>query len=678
MKKKVLSAVLSAAAAMMLLAGCGDTAPATTAATDAPAEAASEAPAEAPAAEEPAAETVEAAAIPTDYKYYFPMDAAAPEVHRAVQDTAAGTVSIDDSKEVTYIPGAVGQAAYTDGTAGLKLDVNGVGTTYTVSYWLYATRFANYMPTLQFGPDIHGDATGGQHYTNITRSEWNPDGPSFPCVWSYDQAAEGSPWPNWAPDEPGEHLKEWMNITLTVDESELSEDGTLAIGHLYVNGEELKGYDGDGNERPVYITKGSMSASDNFDFLLGVNYWDSIFKGAFDEVYVYDRVLDPAEVKGIYAAGDTSVAFEEPERVITVEANPDALETLGTTDLTMGFWSDFSSAIPLEDGKTKIVTLKNYSDGLNSWDNYVLAFTNEETKAHENPNETGNADHKEYGVMRADAYAWIGDKNSADDTETFQFEYSWGNWNTWAQSVMADADVTLKVTRNGDTIQVEADNVDFNGTSNTMKGTMKCDLKPEDPCYMVITGEASYIEINSVKDQILVEADAAAVDHVGSTELTGAFWSDWTDGYELKDGDTRTVKLTNYSNGANNWENFVLAFCNTQTKGHEAPADQDPAYAEYAVLRADAYGWGDASYEGTFETSWGDDWAGWLEMMKDADVTVEISRDGGVINVKETFVGADGSEWTESGVVKSTMTAESPVYFFITNELCYNDILSVE
>lgn len=175
-----------------------------------------------------------------------------------------------------------------------------------------------------------------------------------------------------------------------------------------------------------------------------------------------------------------------------------------------------------------------------------------------------------------------------------------------------------------------------------------------------------------------VKADPNAIDHVGTTDRTSAFFGDWTKGYEIKDGETKTVKLTNYSNGANNWENFVLAFVNGPSEAHKLPRDQISDYLEYAVVRADAFGWGDSAYKGTFNTSWGADWTNWLSMMEDADVTIKITRDGGKLLLDFTFTGADSSVWTETGEIISTMTADSPVYFFITNEKCYNDILSVE
>lgn len=669
MKKKAITLVLCAAMVATVFAGCGKSAKK-----------------EAPKASADATEA-EAGKIPDDYVYYFPLDEKSDDVKHAVPDTAAGKINTDDD-EIKYIPGVKGNAAYTDGVSGIKLNGNGTdSTTYTVSYWLYATRFSNFMPTLQFGPDVHGDATGGQHYINITRTEWNKEGATFPCTWSYDQAADGSPWPAWYPEEVNEHLKEWMNITLTVDEADKSADGTTATAHLYLNGKELVSHDDDGNELRPQVTFGCMKKSDNFDYLLGVNYWDSCFKGAFDEVYVYDRVLKPAEIEALYKAGDPSVKFEEPEHEFNVVENKDAKEKIGKTDLSMDFWSDFSSGIELKDGETKEITLKNYSDGAQPYDNYVLAFTNDKTKAHQDPNKTGNKNHKEYAVLRADAYAWIGDKNSGDEAnkDIFDIKAGWGNWETWQNQVMKDADVTLDVTRKGDKITVNANDVDYNGTSNTMDATIKVDMKKSDPCYLAITGEKCYIEINSVSTKSSVKVDKNAIDHVGNTDLTGAFWSDWSKGYEIKDGETKTMKITNFSNVENNWENFVLGFDGAETEAHKAPADQlGDKYKEYAVFRADAYAWmGDVNSGADTKnfkmtTSWGDDWDSWKNMVKDCTVTITIKRTGGQIDLTYDFVGADGTKMNETCMAKTAAKASDPMFFFLTNEKAYNDILSVE
>ena len=670
MKKKFLCTALSVAMVASLVAGCGNSG-----STEAPTT--TENKSDEPTSEAPKDDT-SAGEIPQDYKYYFSFDEADDRVHSAKQDTAATPIVQITDDEVNLVNGVKGNAAYVNGVNGLKLDVNGVGDAYTVSFWMYATRFANYMPSLQYGPDMHGDVTGGQHYVNFTRAEWNPDGAAFPCVWAYDQNADGSPWPNWYPDEVGEHLKEWVNITMTVDAADTDDATGLIPAHLYMNGEELIGYDSDKNVRPVYIVQNSMEPSDNFDFLLGINYWDAVFKGAFDEVYVYDYVLDASQAKALYEAGDPTQTFEEPERVVTVTPDENAIDTVGQTDFSNGWWSDFSAPVEIKDGETKVVELHNWSDGINSWDNYVLVFTNEETEAHQNPNAdgAGTDKHKEYAVLRADCYGWMGDKNPDTNPELFNFEYSWGNWATWAQQVMMDAAVTLEINRDGDTITVNSTMVDYNGTANTSKSVLTTELTKDDPCYFLITCEECYIDILSVDDKLEITANPDAVEAIGNTDLLVPFWSDWTSSYEIADGATKTFKLHNYSDGANNWDNFVVALINGETKAHEAPADQVDGYREWSVTRADAFGWvDDATQE--FTTSW-DDWAAWEKMMKNADVTLKATRTGNVVDYDITFTAADGTEYSEQVKITTAMADGDPCYLFFTNEASYVELLSVE
>ncbi|MBO5282458.1 MAG: hypothetical protein J6B43_04945, partial [Lachnospiraceae bacterium] len=250
MKKKLLSVLLSTIM-VVSLAACGDTAD-----TEGSAEVSSESTEEstvesAESSEEEPAE-VASEEIPTPV-YYYSFDEAdgTDGIQPTAQDTAADPILSAADKDVVFIPGVKGDAIYTDGITGYKLtDVNGVGDTYTVSFWMYATRFANYMPTVQFGPDVHGDATGGQHYLNITRAEWNTDGAAFPCIWAYDELNDGL-WPAWAPSGANEHLKEWVNVVLVVDSSKVSTDGTMLEAQLYVNGEELVQTDSDGNVVPI-------------------------------------------------------------------------------------------------------------------------------------------------------------------------------------------------------------------------------------------------------------------------------------------------------------------------------------------------------------------------------------------------------------------------------------------
>lgn len=182
--------------------------------------------------------------------------------------------------------------------------------------------------------------------------------------------------------------------------------------------------------------------------------------------------------------------------------------------------------------------------------------------------------------------------------------------------------------------------------------------------------------------------DTNAIDVIGTPDMMLGWWSDWSKGFELAEGQTLTMKLNNYTQGPNNWNNFLAVLCNVQTPGHSAPTDVE-GYAEYAVIRADNYGWGAnylgnvynedgtvASSAGVMTCSW-TDWAAWLEVMKDAEVELVWTRTNGTVSCAMTFTGADGTVMTCSGDVLADM-GDQPLFIFITAEMAYVEILSVE
>jgi hypothetical protein len=658
--------------ATTMLAGCGNSDSTDTTATEATSET------------EADTTVTEGEALP-EAVYYYSFDAAddSDSIHAVNQDTSQSTsaeiLTLKDGDK-TYIPGVKGDALYVDGNTGYKLtDVNGVGDTYTVSFWVYSTRFSDYMPSVQFGPDVYGDNTGNANWVNITKTTFSDDAVSaFPTIWSRNQTDDT--WPFIVEAEGNDRLKEWTNITLVVDGSKTSADGTMLIGDLYINGELLVRTDSDGNAVETLVAKGCMDASDYFDFLIGVNYWDSVFKGAFDELYIFDQALTAGQALTLYQMGDTSVEFEEPDRTVEVKTSDDALYTLGSTDLTAGFWSDWTPTTELKDGETKKVTLKNYSDGGETWHNFVIGFVNEaNTEAHVDPNTTKTDAHVEWAITRADLYTWglgIDDANDEEGVNTV-YTHDWGNWDTWKNSVMVDSDVTVSITRSGSDLILNYDFVDYNGTDNTATATLHTQLTANDPCYFFFTNEASYVEIYSIKDAVTITPDPNAIATLGNTDFTNGWWTEWTDAVELADGATKTVVLNNYSDGVNNYDNYVVGFENEATVAGTDPNTNVDTHVEYAMVRADAYGWDDADF--TYDTNWGDDWATWLESMKSAQVTLVISRNGNVITVDATAVCSNGNTYTNVTTVSSNvLTASDPLYFFITGEECYIEILSIE
>ena len=624
-----------------------------------------------------AAHAEEAAADIPEAVYYYSFDEAdGVEGLQPTSQTLGGDpILAPVENDIVFVDGVKGQALYLDGTSGVKLtDVNGVGDVYTISYWMYAKRYANYMPTVQFGPDVHGDATGGQHYLNITKAEWSSEGGTFPSIWSYDQLDDAK-WPNW--DAEGGVLRgmnEWVNIALVVDPAETTVDGSLINAKLYIDGERWHEFDKDENEIEYPVVFGTMEPSDNFDFLLGVNYWDAIYKGAFDELYIFDTALTDEQIAALYEKGDPTVKFVEPEREIVVKENADALSQIGSTDLAGGFWTDWSEAYEIKDGETKEITLTNYSNGGQLWNNYVIVFTNEYSEDGQDPN-TASDEHVEYAAVRADAYGWLnGDGGQAIPED--KFSWTWDNWNTWRDKTMTEAKVVIKINRSESLLTIDTEITDYLGTVYTSKAEVETALTAEDPCFFLFTNEGCYNEILSITDAIVVEADENAIDSVGKTDYSNGWWTDWSTPVEVADGATVTYNFKNYSDGVNNWDNYVLVFTNQATEPHTDP-NLGEGHVEYAAVRADAYGWG-GEYTPTYETSWGDDWATWLDAMKAADVTLTITRNGGEIVADAVIVDRNGNELTNKTTFTSALTAEDPCYVMITCEECFIDILSVE
>ncbi len=636
MRKKLLSVLVCVCMTAALLAGCGkknndagnETAPTV---TETPAVTA-----------EPVTlpDTTPAPAVGEslpDPVYYYSFDQAdgTNGIVSAMKD--AGAISLVDDKAPVFVTGVKGDALYADGVTGYKLtNVKGVGETYTLSFWVNASRFATYMPTVQYGPDIHGDLTGSQHYVNFTRTEWSGEA-AFPCVWSYDQA-DNAKWPNWAPQVgEGEHVKEWVNITFVVDPTKLSEDEELISAQLYVNGVDY------GVVPTVFDV---MVDSDNYEMLLGVNYWDATFKGAFDELYVFDKALTAGQAATLYNAGNPNATFVEPEHVFEFYKEEGAIESLGSESLSSAWMSTVSSSTAIADGETWQVKLHNWSDAKDTKNNYGVVFANAPY---------GADGYTEYAVVNADASGTVNGAEIAANA----FTYTWGNWNTWSQKVMRDADVTLTITRNGGQLAIEASNVDFNESANNMTAVVETGLGAEDTIEFFLSCKDSYVDILSIKNKTAAPTGVV----VGNTDCSTGWWTAFSNIWEVPAGQSKTVSFTNYTSGIENWHNFVAILQNTPY-GHSA--DDAEGYMEYAVVRADNYGWG-AGYDAcTPECDW--DWDNFKSIMDGIDVNLTVTNNGATADIVALCTTPGGKTYTQK---YTGITTGGDLYFCLGCEGAY-------
>ena len=123
---------------------------------------------------------------------------------------------------------------------------------------------------------------------------------------------------------------------------------------------------------------------------------------------------------------------------------------------------------------------------------------------------------------------------------------------------------------------------------------------------------------------------------LGTADCTAAFFSVCTDDIQLPAGATREFNFTNYSSGAGNWNNYYVIL-----------RDAAKTAPEYAVVRADNFGWGtgyDAcTHVGTQLEAY-TDWAGWLATMNGAKVKVFVTNcNNGTADVQAIVTGTDGT-----------------------------------
>ncbi|MDX8045300.1 LamG-like jellyroll fold domain-containing protein [Gracilibacillus sp. S3-1-1] len=183
--------------------------------------------------------------------------------------------------DISFAEGVSGQAAQFDGESGLKLADGLISSNqYSISLWVNPEEITEFTTTF-FG------ARTDNNWISLV-----PNGDNVTKVWSHN----GDDWYDAEADSiiP---VNEWSHLTFTVDEGD-------AV--LYINGEAA--FTGE-NFPNIFTTS-------NAQFALGVNYWDTPFKGLMDEVRVYDSViLSDAEVEDLYQnpAGEVEKPQEPSE-----------------------------------------------------------------------------------------------------------------------------------------------------------------------------------------------------------------------------------------------------------------------------------------------------------------------------------------------------------------------------
>lgn len=141
-------------------------------------------------------------------------------------------------------------------------------------------------------------------------------------------------------------------------------------------------------------------------------------------------------------------------------------------------------------------------------------------------------------------------------------------------------------------------------------------------------GRTATVEVNVAESA--VKAVTPTPVSLGAEDCSTAWWTEFTENMKIPAGETFEFNFTNYSSGAGNWNNYVLIL---------RKAD----LAEYAVVRADNYGWGNG-YAACTPVGTQGDWATWLATMNGAKVKMFVTNcNNGTADVQAIVTGTDGS-----------------------------------
>ena len=289
--------------------------------------------------------------------------------------------------------------------------------------------------------------------------------------------------------------------------------------------------------------------------------------------------------------------------------------SIGATDNSTAFWGAHSDNIKVNAGETFVTTFTNYTSGQNNWNNFCVVLC--------------KADNTEYAVVRADNYGW-GDGYGACSTSGGQ-----SDWGAWLKA-MDGAKVTTYVTNNGDgTADVKAVMLGTDGNTYVQEYNGINTVDPND-FYFRFTVDGSHIEFDNV---------------IGADDNSTAFWGAHSEMINVPVGKTVSTRIKNFTNGVSNWNNFCVVLTRQDN-------------TEYAVVRADNYGWGDC-YGACTPSGGQADWGAWLKAMDEAMVTVSVTNNGGSIDVKCIMVGNDGNTYYQDYIGISP-TDGNDVYFRFT------------
>ena len=336
-------------------------------------------------------------------------------------------------------------------------------------------------------------------------------------------------------------------------------------------------------------------------------------------VAIYNKTFKGEACKKPVAAIKTFSVVNELSAFTQTVVVPKPI-VLGAEDNSQGWWTVHTENIKVDPKETKVVHFTNYTNGVNNWNNFVIVLNKADVA-------------QEYAVVRADNWGWGA---GYDGNSNLKAVGTQGDWDIW-RAAMNGAKVTAYITNNGDgSADIKAVMIGNNGIEYVQEYSGISTIDPDD-MYFRFTVDACHLVFDT---------------ELGTPDCTTPWWSAFTPNVQVKAHQVCTVNFTNYTSGANNWNNFVIILNKADL-------------TEYAVMRADNWGWG-AGYDGNPNlkaVGTQGDWATWLAAMNGAKCSAQIVNNGdGTADVKVLMHGTDGVDYTQDYIGISTIDPDN--FFF--------------
>ena len=230
-----------------------------------------------------------------DYSYSFNGKLTdAVVVTRAGDEDGFNAGTYPEAAEVLplFTEGVEGDAIYLDGSYGVELlGIEALTASYTISFWFRAEELQDWSPFLVIGSHLM-DVGGSQSFLSFNKKTTEEGEVIVPVFNTIDAV-----WNNACEVRPSMDpkqcifLNEWNYITICVNADEVSEEGKVT-GYLYLNSEMI----GSGEVSCLNLD------SDNVKAYLGINCFDKLFRASYDEIHIWQYVLDESQISSMYAA----------------------------------------------------------------------------------------------------------------------------------------------------------------------------------------------------------------------------------------------------------------------------------------------------------------------------------------------------------------------------------------